>query len=262
MNMPSIQLEVTQDSVATLSIHNEHKHNAISVTMWKELAAHVAVIARSQSVRVVIVRGAGLTSFAAGADISSFEKERTTATARHYDETTEEALSSLAALTVPTIAQIHGYCIGGGLSLALACDLRLADDLATFAVPAARLGLAYPPQSLERLVNTLGESSARYLLLSAQRIDAPTALRLGIVHEIHARDALDTRAIELATAIAALAPLSLSAAKLQLRHRQLSRAQALSPDVLDAVQSCLSSQDYQEGQRAFQEKRSPNFTGA
>jgi enoyl-CoA hydratase len=248
--------------LATLTIDNPSKHNALSVTMWRELSDHLRSVAQSQEVRTLLVRGAGDQAFAAGADISGFQEQRSLETAAHYDEVTEEALSSLTHLEIPTLAVVHGYCIGGGLSLALACDLRIADEAATFAIPAARLGLAYPPASLERLVGTLGDSAARMLLLSAQRLDSAAALHIGILHELHTKESLDRRAAELAQSLASLAPLSLRASKLQLRlMRESGTGSSRAPATIRAVQACLSSQDYQEGQLAFKEKRPPLFTG-
>lgn len=247
---------------AVLELRNAPKNNAMSVGMWRELDAALARVRDSERLRVLVVRGHGQQAFCAGADISEFAAERAEPEqVRAYDELVERTCQRLEALPMPTLALIHGFCIGGGLALAAACDLRLCDHEATFALPAARLGLGYDLRGIERLVKLVGASGAKEILYTARPVDAERALAMGLVHRVAASAELADQVEELAERIRRNAPLSVRAMKCCVQElakveseRDLERCRAL-------VDRCNQSEDYREGRAAFVEKREPVFRG-
>lgn len=251
-----------QGDLVTLSLDNPARNNAISVGMWQRLLAHADELAVRDGLRVVIVRGAGQRAFSAGADISEFDKRRDDAEAiRGYDRLVESACRRVETLPVPTVAMIHGYCIGAGLSLAGACDMRLCDRDASFALPAARLGLGYDFSGIERLVRLVGDAMAREILFTGSRLPAARAQAMGLVHEVCEPGELAGRVEALAGRIRANAPLTLRAFKACLGEirrppgeRDVARCEAL-------IDACNASDDYSEGRKAFAERREPVFKG-
>ncbi|MBI1619469.1 enoyl-CoA hydratase-related protein [Aquamicrobium zhengzhouense] len=253
-------LSVTQDGhVVTVTIRRPERKNAMSQEMWRELARIYAKLSSDGAARVVILEGAG-GDFCSGADISEFDQVRADATsARSYERDNSRAFAAIRTCPVPTIASIKGVCFGGGFGLAAACGLRIADPTAVFSVPAARLGLAYPVDAMADIVNAVGPQLAKYLVYSADRLNADQALAAGFLmkvvpveHDDHVR--------HLASEIAANAPLTLRATKasvnatLTQRARELEEAEALG----DAT---FESADYAEGRDAFMERRLPIFHG-
>ncbi len=248
------------DGVATLTIDRPARKNAMTQQMWSDMAHIVAELGASPQIRVLVLTGAGH-DFCAGADISEFETLRGSAeNARNYEGTNSAAFAAIRHCRVPTIAAIRGICFGGGFGLAAACDLRIASSTATFSVPAARLGLAYPVDAMIDIVAALGPQMAKYLTFSAARLDAAAALDAGFILEIVEPGGLELRAQELARVIAANAPLSVRASKAAIGAvvsrlpEDISRASKLG----DAT---FESADYAEGRAAFMEKRSPRFSG-
>jgi enoyl-CoA hydratase len=246
--------------VGWLVLDNPARLNALSAAMWAAIPPAVAAFAADATVRCIVLRGAGEKAFSVGADISEFAQKRDSqAQVAAYEATNQAAYRALATVPKPVIALIHGHCVGGGLAVALACDLRYADETSRFAIPAARLGLGYGAAGTRRLVATVGPAAAREILFSARRYDAPQALALGLVNGVQPAAALDGFVRDLAQELAANAPLTIAAAKAMIAalaggEGDLAGAEA-------AVARCMTSADYAEGRRAFLEKRPPRFTG-
>lgn len=238
------------------------RRNAITVEMWSEIPLAVQTHAEDPEVRVVVLRGAGETAFVSGADISEFRETRTGAQASlDYEERNLRAFEALAGLEKPSIAMIHGFCVGGGCAIAVNADLRFASEDAVFGVPAARLGLGYPLRGIETLVSLVGPSHAKELFFTAERIPAAKALQIGLVNAILPGDRLDAHVRQVAEAIAANAPLTLRSVKLAIRELGRDASVRDSAGVAAAIRACFESADYREGVRAFLDKRAPRFEG-
>ncbi len=249
-------------SVGHMIFNNPEKHNAVSLEMWDAVDAVLDDFEKDGGVRVVVLSGAGGKSFVSGADISRFDKERGSAEAvRHYNARITIVYDRMRAFPKPTIAMINGYCIGGGLNLAVACDLRFCSAKSKFAMPAARLALGYPYPAIKRLMDAIGPAAARHLMFTAQRIDAAEAWRLGLVQKILEEDELEAFVADYAGKIAANAPLTVKAMKL-ISNEVLKEADGRDLEMCDRlVGECFASEDYKEGRRAFLEKRDPKFEG-
>jgi enoyl-CoA hydratase/carnithine racemase len=249
--------------LAWVVINRPAAHNALNSEVWKGLAETADRLAHDESVRVIILRGAGDKAFISGADISEFSTLRQNAemTAR-YDQLSAAAWSALHSTPQPVIAMINGLCYGGGVSVALACDLRFASDHSRFAVPATRLGLSYPMAGgVETLVRTVGPTHAAHILLSAQPVDAQEALRIGLVNRVVARDELEETTRAYAMRVAEGAPLTLAAHKRAIQESLRAASERDAKALHEAMRRCFDSEDYQEGIAAFLEKRAPRFRG-
>jgi enoyl-CoA hydratase/carnithine racemase len=248
-----------QGAVATVVLNKPQSHNAISIDMYRDLPGIVAELDADPSVKVIVLRGAGQKSFASGADISEFEQERSDATkARNYNQHVAAAEQAIEGLSKPTIAMIHGYCIGGGAGLAMACDLRFADDRAKFAVTPAKLGLVYSLESSKRLVDLAGPSRAKWILMSGQQIQAERALQLGLLDELYPQAELEAKTYEFAELITTRAQFSVRAAKTMVG--KVLAGQVRDDDAtLDLRNSSFDTEDFAEGVRSFLEKRPPRF---
>ena len=256
-------LEVTiSDGIATVSINRPERRNSISLTMYQRLPELLGEVDENPEVRVILLRGRGEAAFSAGADISEFSTTRgDAATAKVYNGHVERAETTLQGLRKPTIAVIHGYCIGGGCGLAACCDLRLAAESARFAVTPAKVGLVYSFSSTKRLVDLIGPSRTKWLLMSGEQIDAATALAWGLVDELWVPAELDLRASDLAQTITSRAQASVSAAK-QLVQRAVNGQSQEDADTRELRDRSFETADYAEGVAAFVEKRPPTFTWA
>jgi enoyl-CoA hydratase/carnithine racemase len=245
--------------VATVTLNRPEARNAMTFEMYDELHEACERLDRDAGVRVVILRGAGDRAFASGTDIRQVLAFKTREDALGYEARLSRVLSRIAAMTKPTLAMVQGDAVGGGLFMALACDLRLAAPHARFGAPVARtLGNFLAPTSLALLVATVGPARARELILTARLVEAAEAKTIGLVDEVHPAAALAARTRELAGRLAEHAPLTLAATK--EATRRLIAAQ--SPGSLeDLILSCYLSQDFQEGVRAFLEKRPARWQG-
>jgi len=253
---------VKKDQVAYLYLNNPAKKNAISAEMWEELAAKARELSKDDHIRAAILRGHGMSAFAAGADISQFESRRSANSGGStYDELTESAIAAVKAIPAPVIALIHGYCLGGGISLALACDLRFSSNDATFAIPAARLGISYPTPAIERLVGLIGASNAKYLLYSAKKIGAQSAKEIHLVDKVFKQEELDEEVETFVGSLIDNAPLSLKAAKFIVDQCSLEYAVRDVEKIHEVARRCFESEDYKEGVRAFMASKKPTFVG-
>ena len=250
-------LTTISGQIGWLTIANPLNRNAMNLAMYQQIPSAIDELVNAK-IRVVIVQGHGDEAFGAGSDISEFETLRTPDNAGTYDDAEADAHEALEHAPVPTIAMVKGPCRGGGLAIALACDLRYASEEATFAAPPAKLGIAFPHPAVESLVNAIGDTHARRLLLTATTIDAQEAYRIGLIHRVMDASILETEVGSIATGICKLAPNSLTAAKTSLANL---KGQATQQQVQDAIAACYESQDYQEGIKAFMNKRAPNFDG-
>ena len=250
-------------AIGTVVLNRPAVHNAFTYEMWRSIARGVRELGADPDVRVIVVRGAGERAFASGADIAEFPRHRGTAEqATVYHAAVEDALGALAAVEQAVIAMIHGYCIGGGCELAIACDLRIADDRAQFGIPAARLGVVLGVEELRHLLGLVGMGAAKEILFTGRLLDADEALRVGLVNRVVPPGDLAATVQGLAERIAANAPIAIAAAKDLLARVQRGE----SPDALATAQAAFSrrafaSADYREGVRAFLEKRPARFTG-
>jgi len=247
-------------SVATLSIDNPAKHNALDLDMWQALPGIIENLDRDERVRVIVLRGAGKCSFASGADIAEFETVRADAEGgRHYEAINEAAFWAVAHCSKPVIAMIRGFCLGGGFGLALSCDLRIASENATFGIPAARLGIGYPPGAMKLVTAAVGAPAAKDLFFTARRIGAEEAQRLGVVQRVAPDESLEGITLALAQDIARNAPLTIRAAKAAIAAAMDLAHPGVDPVAL--ADQCFDSADAVEGRTAFLEKRKPVFTG-
>jgi enoyl-CoA hydratase len=244
--------------VATITLSNPQRFNAMSLAMWNGLADTLQALAANPDVRVVVLRGDGDRAFVSGADISEFDAQRNTdAAVVSYEVAVARALVALTRFARPVIAAISGICYGGGLGLALACDIRYAAPGSKFRMPAARLGLGYTLEGVQRMAAILGAARTAEMFYTARVIDAAQAAQFGMLNEIH--DDVFAHAAQVARDIAANAPMTIAAGKLALNAVLDGVDGAAEQAVEAAVKACFASEDYVEGRKAFAEKRLPVF---
>jgi len=248
--------------VGYVIFNNPERRNAVSLEMWEATARILTDFGKDQNIRCVVLTGAGDKAFVSGADISKFENERSNEEAiARYNQTVERANAAIYDYPKPTIAMIRGYCIGGGLGLALCCDLRICSDDSRFAVPAAKLGLGYPYHGLKKLVDVVGISFAKEIFYTARQFDAEEARAMGLVNRVVKAAELEAYVKKYADTIGENAPLTIATTKFTVgevvkdeSNRDLAKCAAM-------VKQCFESKDYIEGRRAFMEKRKPVFAG-
>lgn len=248
-------------ALAWIVIDQPAKLNALTAAMWDSLPAIVAEADGDASIRVIILRGAGRKAFSAGADISEFDTAREGGAARAYDALNHAAFDALSGAAKPVIAMIEGFCLGGGLGLALCCDLRVAAEGAQFSLPPAKLGLGYHPRWIKPLLACVSAASAKELLFTGDRFGTHEALRMGLLNRVTPPEALEAEVRALAMTIAANAPLTIRAAKRAIDAFAATLAAETMADLAEMADRCLTSEDYAEGRRAFRERRKPQFQG-
>jgi enoyl-CoA hydratase len=248
--------------VGYVIFNNPERRNAVSLEMWEAAAVILDDFVRDDAVHVVVLAGAGGKAFVSGADISKFESERSNEEAvARYNATIERIYSTIYSFPKPTIAMIQGYCIGGGLGLAVCCDLRIASAESRFAIPAAKLGLGYGYAGLKRLADIVGPSFAKEIFYTARQFDAAEAVAMGLINRVLPAGELDAYVKGYADTIGGNAQLTVAAVKFIVNETVKDESARDLPACAAMVKRCFDSQDYIEGRRAFMEKRKPVFTG-
>jgi len=255
-------LQSVTGGVGIVTFNNPEKRNAMSLEMWEGFGNALIELRDNPDVRVVILTGAGDKAFVSGADISQFEKTRHNAEAsEEYSRRSAAQRALFADYPKPTIACIRGFCLGGGMQVAMAADIRLASDNSQFGIPAARLGIAYGYDGLRNLVSLVGPSWARLIMYTGMRIDSAEALRIGLVDRVIPDAELWKAVMEIAGTISGNAPLAIKAAKITIAQVLKDPDQRDMDAIKDIGTACMDSEDFREGRRAFMEKRKPKFTG-
>lgn len=251
-----------ESGIGWMIFNNPAKHNAVSLEMWEAMPVILADFLADDSVRVIVLRGSGDKAFVSGADISQFEEKRASEEAtKHYNATSDKATTSLVKVGKPTICMIQGYCIGGGVSIATSCDLRIAAENSKFGVPAAKLGLGYAAGGIRKLMDLVGPAFAKEIFYTARQFTAQEAHQMGLVNRVVPTEQIEPYVREYAGTIAANAPMTIGAVKTivaELLKDETKRDTGLMQSV---VAACFASADYTEGRTAFMEKRKPQFKG-
>jgi enoyl-CoA hydratase len=245
-----------------IQFNNPARHNALSVDMWEAVPPLLARAQDDDRVRLVVFSGAGGKAFVSGADISQFEDMRAArAAVAHYEAMAETTLMGIYNFAKPTLACIRGYCIGGGVNVAISCDIRLATQDSVFSIPAGRLGLGYRYSAMKNLVDLVGPGTAKDLFFTARRIDGAEAKAVGLIDRVCAPEALDALLAEYAAAIGENAPLTLMAGKAITREILKASPELDQALCTSLIAGCFASEDYTEGRTAFMQKRKPVFQG-
>ena len=270
--MQTVVYQSTTDRVKTwldedqttlhIQFNNPDRHNALSVDMWEAVPPLLAIAEKDERIRLVVFSGAGEKAFVSGADITQFEDMRAAKEAvARYEVMAEESLMSIYNFSKPTLARIRGYCIGGGVNVAMSCDIRIASDDSVFSIPAARLGLGYRYSALKNLVDLVGPAVAKDLFFTARRIDAREANTVGLITRVCEVEALDALQKEYQQSLAANAPITVGAGKAIIAEILKPSSDINHEFCKKLIRDCFESEDYAEGRRAFMEKRKPVFRG-
>lgn len=260
--MPARMLADKDGSIGWMIFDHPERRNAVTQAMWLQIGEILEDFAKDEAVRVVVLKGAGDKAFVSGADISQFgQQRRNAAEVAASNRLTDEARHALATFPKPTIAMIQGYCLGGGLAIALMCDLRFASEDSTFGIPAARLGVGYAAQSIALLQALVGPAFTREILFTGRRFSGEEASRMGLINRLLPQEELAGYVRDYSAMIGANAPLTIRATKLASTELLKAEAERDLAMVQRAVEACFDSADYHEGRTAFMEKRPPRFTG-
>jgi len=263
MSQTDKMLSRKEGKVGYLTFNNPERHNAVSLEMWEAASGFLEDFKKDNNIRVVVVTGAGGKAFISGADISKFEKERSTQEGvDRYNAAVDHANNAFYTFPKPTIAMIRGYCIGGGVGLALCCDMRICTDGSKFAVPAAKLGLGYRYDGLKKLVDLVGPSFAKEIFYTARQFTAAEAQVMGLVNRVLPDAELESYVKDYAETIAANAQLTVDSVKYIVGQAVADESKRNLKKCDELVQACFASNDYKEGRKAFMEKRKPAFTGS
>jgi enoyl-CoA hydratase/carnithine racemase len=255
-------LQSVADGVGIITFNNPDKRNAMSLEMWEGFGSALVELRDNPDVRVVILTGAGDKAFVSGADISQFEKTRHNAAAsEEYSRRSEAQRALLASYPKPTIACIRGFCLGGGMQVAMMSDIRFAAENSQFGIPAAKLGIAYGYDGLKHLVSLVGPSWARLIMYTGMKIDSAEALRIGLVDRVLPGSELWDATMEIARTISGNAPLAIKAAKITIAQVLKDESRRDMDAIKQIGSACMDSEDFREGRTAFMEKRKPRFKG-
>jgi len=249
-------------AVGWIVFNQPAKRNAINGAMWRGIPQAMAQYDADPDVRCIAFRGAGTEAFASGADISEFEEIRAQkSSVAEYDGLLDQVLHSIQDSRKPSVAMIYGFCMGGGLEVALACDLRYCGRSAQFGIPAAKLGLAYNVEGHKRLIETVGHARAREIMLLGRRYNAEEGFAMGLVNQVFHDAELDSAVGGIITQLCENAPLSIANSKTIVEEYVKASGAPDEANMTAAIERCAKSGDYQEGRRAFMEKRKPLFKG-
>ena len=265
MNIPTSTnklLAHVADGVGWITFNQPERHNAMALEMWQALGDVMEAFDRDDNVRAVVLTGAGGKAFVSGADISEFEAQRANEAQRQqYGQVSGRGYGALARCRKPVIAMIRGYCLGGGLVIALAADLRFATAGSKFGVPAAKLGLGYDYSGVAALARLVGPARSADMLYSARHLTADEALQCGLIEFVKDDAQLESSVREYVGTIAGNAPLTIRAVKASLRAYARYTQRDDIADIEQLIAQCYDSEDYREGRRAFMDKRRPEFKG-
>jgi enoyl-CoA hydratase/carnithine racemase len=249
-------------AVGWIVFNQPAKRNAINGAMWRGIPRAMAQFDADPEVRCVALRGAGTEAFASGADISEFDQIRAQkSSVAEYDGLLDQVLHSIQDSRKPSVAMIYGFCMGGGLEVALACDLRYCGRSAQFGIPAAKLGLAYNIEGHRRLIETVGHARAREIMYLGRRYNADEGFAMGLVNQVFDDAELEGEAARIITQLCENAPLSIANSKTIIEEYVKASGAPDQANMTAAIERCANSGDYQEGRRAFMEKRKPGFRG-
>jgi len=258
---PKMLVEVG-NGIGWITFNSPARRNAMSLDMWQGLADILRQMSFDDSLRVVVLKGAGDKAFVSGADISEFEEKRSSQKDRNaYEDAFDDALNTLANFSRPVVAMIQGFCIGGGLAIALNTDIRIATGDSIFGIPAAKLGLGYGFEAIKTLESLVGPSSAKDILFTARFLNTEEALRIGLINSIVSRAELEKAVLDYVNRIAANAPLTIKSVKATVAEVIKDPSQSSPEHINKLVNDCFLSEDYKEGRTAFMEKRKPQFKG-
>jgi enoyl-CoA hydratase/carnithine racemase len=263
MTQTDKMLSRKEGKVGYLTFNNPERHNAVSLDMWDAAEGYLKEFKDDKNIRVVVVSGAGGKAFVSGADISKFDKERSSQEGvDRYNAAVDRANNAFYTFPKPVIAMIRGYCIGGGVGLALCCDMRICSEGSKFGVPAAKLGLGYRYNGLKKLVDLVGPSFAKEIFFTARQFTAAEAQMMGLVNRVVPDAELEKYVKDYAETIAGNAPLTIDSVKFIVAQVVADESKRDLKKCDDMVQACFASSDYKEGPKAFMEKRKPQFTGS
>jgi len=259
---PGKMMSRSEGSVGWMIFDQQAKYNAVTYDMRRAIPEILEKFEKDDEVRIVIVAGAGDKAFISGSDVSQFgEKRSSKDMIKLYDEASEQANSAMQDFPKPLIAMIQGYCLGAGVLTAMLCDFRIAADNSVFGLPPAKLGLGFGFGGVDNLVKLIGPAYASEMLFTGNRYTAEQAMKMGLVNEIVPHTELEQTVVESAEIIALNAPLTIKLLKTSIQNTQLDESQRDMQKVQAQIDACFESEDYQEGRKAFMEKRRPNFKG-